>query len=77
MSKQHSGKDYVKAAQKADLRVDNGRGDHVKIYTDDGRMMVVPMHRELATGTECVIRKWFLRLGIVVAVLAGIMAVLQ
>jgi predicted RNA binding protein YcfA (HicA-like mRNA interferase family) len=54
----------VKEARRHGLRVENGRGDHVKVYSDDGRMMVVPMHRELATGTEHTIRKWFKALGI-------------
>lgn len=63
MARQHSGEYYVKEAKRHGLRVENGRGDHVKVYGGDS-MVVVPMHRELATGTECVIRKWFKMLGI-------------
>ncbi len=66
MGKHNSGQHYVDIAEKNHLRVKNGRGDHVKIYASGERPMVVPMHRELATGTECSIRKWFLRLGILV-----------
>ena len=66
MAKHNSGKYYVDQAKRNHLDVKNGRGDHVKIYADGARPMTVPMHRELATGTECAIRKWFLKLGILV-----------
>ena len=67
MSKHNSGSYYVKCAEKAGLRVEQGKGDHVKIYGDcDRGYMVVPQHRELATGTECAIRKWFRALGVLV-----------
>jgi hypothetical protein len=68
MSKQHSGNYYVKEAEKNGLRVEMGKGDHCKIYGNvDRGYMVVPLHRELATGTECAIRKWLLRMGVVLA----------
>lgn len=73
MARHNSGKHYVKAAKKAGLKVKNGKGDHKKIYSPNGEkvrgrsMMVVPLHRELANGTESAIRKWFAGLGILVA----------
>jgi len=68
MGKHNSGSYYVKAAEQHGLRVENGRGDHAKIYGTAGRgYMVVPLHRELHTGTECAIRKWFKALGILLA----------
>jgi len=72
MSKYHSGNYYVGEAQKHGLRVVPGRGDHYKIYSPDDcperSMMTVPMHRELATGTECAIRKWFRKIGILISI---------
>jgi len=65
--KHHSGRFYVDLAQKNHLEMTNGKGDHVKVYGEvEGHrtMMPIPLHRELATGTECTIKKWFMRLGI-------------
>jgi predicted RNA binding protein YcfA (HicA-like mRNA interferase family) len=77
MSSQHSGKDYVKAARNNGLRVEPGKGDHYKVYGPEGRgYMVVPMHRELANGTECSIKKWFKALGIVLFILPILACVL-
>lgn len=80
-----SGKDYVKAAEKAGLKVKNGKGDHMKIYSPNGEkvrgrsMMVVPMHRELANGTESAIRKWLTGLGVLVALASacGLVSLVQ
>ncbi len=74
MAKSHSGKYYADLAEKHGLRVENGRGDHIKIYAPNERPMTVPMHRELATGTEHTIRKWFIRLGILVVLGIGAMS---
>lgn len=74
MAKHHGGRYYINVAQDNGLVVKNGNGDHYKAYgtLPDGTrtMMTIPNHRELANGTECTIRKWFIRLGIVV-VLSG------
>ena len=68
MSRQHGGSYYVDEAKKHGLKVKPGKGDHIKItgMLPDGRrtMMPIPMHRELANGTECAIKKWFKALGI-------------
>jgi hypothetical protein len=61
----HSGQDYVKAAKKNGLTVEMGKGDHCKVIAPAGRgYMVVPLHKELARGTDCAIKKWFKTLGI-------------
>lgn len=65
--KHHSGKYYIAKAEKAGLRVENGRGDHMKVFGPAGRgYMVVPIQRELSNGVEHAIVKWFARLGILV-----------
>ena len=67
---------YVKAAEKNGLKVANG-GCHTKIYGPAGRgFMCVPRHKDLSTGVERAIIKWFLRLGIMVALAAGAIAIL-
>ena len=38
--------------------------------------MCVPRHRDLSSGVERAIVKWFLKLGIVVALVAGAIAIL-
>ena len=38
------------------------RGSHVKLRSDDGRVVIIPMHRELAAGTlRSIIRQSGLR----------------
>jgi hypothetical protein len=66
MARQHSGFDYEKAAQKKNLPIRQGKGDHVIVYTPDKTECIcVPLHRQLANGTECKIKKFFaLKLGI-------------
>ena len=70
MAKHHNGEYYVKAAEHAGLRVEHSIGSHAKVYGGDGRCVVVPTHRkELPTGTECQVRKLFLRvLGLAVCI---------
>ena len=64
-----SGEYYVREARKAGLTVKHGRGDHVKVYGPAGRgFTVIPMHRELANGTEHVIIKFFKALGILLII---------
>jgi predicted RNA binding protein YcfA (HicA-like mRNA interferase family) len=48
----HSGKDYVKAAEKAGMTTRNGKGDHVVVTANDGHTMTIPLHKELRNGTE-------------------------
>ena len=70
MSKHNPGSYYVNLAKKNGLRVEPGRGDHYKVFgSADRGYMTIPLHRELADGTECAIRKFFKTLGIVLAVL--------
>jgi predicted RNA binding protein YcfA (HicA-like mRNA interferase family) len=64
----HSGQDYVKAAKKNGLQVEMGKGDHCKVYAPADRgYMTIPLHKELARGTDCAIKKWFKALGILLA----------
>ncbi len=64
-TKTNSGAYYANLAAKNGLTVRRGKGDHVNIYGPAGRgYMTVPMHKELATGTNCAIKKWFKALGI-------------
>jgi predicted RNA binding protein YcfA (HicA-like mRNA interferase family) len=46
-----SGADIVRALSKAGFGQVGQRGSHVKLKHADARIVIVPMHRELATGT--------------------------
>ena len=46
-----SGADVVKALGRAGFAQVSQRGSHVKLRRDDGRVVIVPMHAELARGT--------------------------
>jgi hypothetical protein len=71
----HSGEFYVKTANKKGCRVRMGKGDHVVVYSPDGReAMAVPLKKELATGTDHSIWKWFLKFGLVSVVALAILA---
>ena len=73
-----SGMYYKKLAEKNGLVVKNGRGYHVRIYGAAGRgYMMIPMHKELATGTENVIKKWFKALGILVVLLSPLVCLVM
>jgi len=64
--KHYTGKEIIKACEKADCRIVNGRGDHVKVYKD-GEMMVIP-YREIGTGLMFKIVKWCVKMGIVLTI---------
>lgn len=46
-----SGAQVVAALRKGGFEQVSQRGSHVKLRAADGRVVIVPMHRELATGT--------------------------
>ena len=46
-----SGEDAAHALERAGFRRVSQRGSHLKLRTDDGRVVIIPLHRELATGT--------------------------
>jgi predicted RNA binding protein YcfA (HicA-like mRNA interferase family) len=46
-----SGAHVVAALRKAGFEQVSQRGSHVKLRAEDGRVVIVPMHRELAVGT--------------------------
>lgn len=66
-----SGSYYLSQAEKAGLTVKPGKGDHFKMYGTDPRtgnsdMMICPLNLK-GNGTECAIRKWLIRMGVVLA----------
>ena len=46
-----SGAQVVAALRKGGFEQVSRRGSHVKLRAEDGRVVIVPMHRELAIGT--------------------------
>ena len=46
-----SGSDVVRALARVGFREVGQRGSHRKLRNEDGRTVIVPMHRELALGT--------------------------
>jgi predicted RNA binding protein YcfA (HicA-like mRNA interferase family) len=46
-----SGKETVQALQRAGFAPISARGSHQKLRHEDGRVVIVPLHRELARGT--------------------------
>ena len=46
-----SGAEVRTALQRAGFTQVSQRGSHAKLRHPDGRVVIVPMHRELATGT--------------------------
>jgi predicted RNA binding protein YcfA (HicA-like mRNA interferase family) len=46
-----SGAQVITALAKVGFEHVSQRGSHVKVRRDDGRVVIVPMHRELARGT--------------------------
>ena len=45
------GAQVVAALRKGGFERVSQRGSHVKLRAEDGRVVIVPMHRELAIGT--------------------------
>ena len=72
------GKYYINVAEKGGCRVEFGKGDHVKVYPPDGgRPMIMPVNLK-GNGTEYAIRKWLrATLGIVIALVIGVVAMLH
>ena len=71
------GKFYVNVAVEHGCRAEWGKGDHVKVYPPGGgRPMVMPQNLK-GNGTEYSIVKWLRALGIVVALMIGIVTVLH
>lgn len=51
-----SGKDLVKEFEAAGWVIKSQKGSHVKLEKN-GKVVIIPMHRELKKGTEHAIRK--------------------
>ncbi len=66
-----SGWDLVKAAEKSDKvkALRQHGGSHVIVETVSGESRPVPLHDELSTGTRWKLIKWFIKMGIIVAIL--------
>jgi predicted RNA binding protein YcfA (HicA-like mRNA interferase family) len=47
-----SGAEQQKALEKAGFKKASQKGSHLKLKHPDGRVVIVPMHKELATGTQ-------------------------
>ncbi|MCO5330119.1 MAG: type II toxin-antitoxin system HicA family toxin [Ilumatobacteraceae bacterium] len=50
-SRQVSGRDAVTALSRVGFEQVSQRGSHVKLRNATGRVVIVPLHRELAPGT--------------------------
>lgn len=46
-----SGEDVCRALERAGFVRKSQKGSHVKLVHPDGRIVIVPMHKELAPGT--------------------------
>jgi predicted RNA binding protein YcfA (HicA-like mRNA interferase family) len=46
-----SGEDAARALERAGFQQISQRGSHLKLRSDDGRVVIIPLHHELATGT--------------------------
>lgn len=51
-----SGKELVREFEVAGWTVKSQKGSHVKLEKD-GKIVIIPLHRELKNGTEHAIRK--------------------
>jgi len=73
----YSGGHYINQAAKHGCEVKPGKGDHMKIWSPDHKsLLVVPVHRSLATGTECAIKSWFRRFLIPILIFVGVVAII-
>ncbi|MGF1617995.1 MAG: type II toxin-antitoxin system HicA family toxin [Acidimicrobiia bacterium] len=46
-----SGREAMRALEKAGFTQVSQKGSHVKLRNDAGRTVIIPLHRELARGT--------------------------
>ena len=46
-----SGEEAARALERAGFARTSQRGSHLKLRSGQGRIVIVPLHRELATGT--------------------------
>ncbi len=78
MPKHHNSRYYRRVAEHNNLEIVEGK-EHTLVYgtLEDGTRVrtALPRHNgDLAPGTECSIRKWFIRLGILVVLGIGAMS---
>jgi predicted RNA binding protein YcfA (HicA-like mRNA interferase family) len=72
--KHRDGNYLIKEAKKAGLRVENGKGDHVKIYAPEGRGYMVVPSRQMGTGLAASVVKWLIAAGVTLAIVCLIFA---
>lgn len=72
-SKQMDGRYLIKQAEKAGLKVEYGRGDHVKVYGKEGRGYEIIPNRDIGRGLACKIIKWLIAAGVAFSVIMYIM----
>jgi len=46
-----AGDDAARALERVGFQRISQRGSHLKLRSDDGRVVIIPLHRELAAGT--------------------------
>lgn len=63
-SKDLDGRELIKRAHKAGLRVERGKGDHVNVFGPQGRGYMTIPQRELGKGLACTIIKWLIAAGV-------------
>ena len=51
LPKDLSGEDVARALEKAGFARISQKGSHLKLKHPDGRVVIVPMHRQVAVGT--------------------------
>jgi predicted RNA binding protein YcfA (HicA-like mRNA interferase family) len=65
-----SGAKVVAALERAGFSLVSQRGSHAKLRHDDGRVVIVPMHHEIAIGTlRSILRQASLSVGEFIALL--------
>lgn len=60
------GQNIIKHCEKSGCEVRRGKGDHVVVYSPDGKERMVIPDRPIGYGLECKITKWMRTVGILV-----------
>jgi hypothetical protein len=72
----HDGYYYMDKAEQGGCKVELDRKNHTKIYSPDKSSTLVISSRLTDAGSECVIRKWLLRFGIVLILVVVVFVLL-
>lgn len=71
-SKELQGRYLIKQAEKAGLRVEEGKGDHAKVYAPEGRGYMIIPERNIGKGLACSIVKWLIAAGVSFGIILAI-----